>query len=152
MKIVENTLDISLDDVLQRPLFCFFGTSSCEGHPRISPLWYLWEDERIWMIGDIEKSYMKRVEHQPQTSIAIVDFDVYSGRVHHIGMRGKAEIVPLEHDRMNRLLSRYLGEDKSEWDSRFVGLDPERWNFIRYEPEAVVARDQSLSPSLEEQE
>lgn len=150
MDVVENTLDVSLDTFLEQPLFCFLSTLSLDGFPRISPLWYLWEDERIWIIGDSEKTYKKRIEHHPQTSIAVVDFDVFSGRVHHVGMRGNAEIVPFDGDRVYRLLRRYLGEDTDAWNSRFVDLDPERWRFLRFEPETVVARDQSFSPSLRE--
>lgn len=149
MEIVENTMDASLDAFLEQPLFCFLSTVSLDGHPRTSPLWFLWEDEQIWIIGDTEKTYTKRIEHHPQTSIAVVDFDVYSGLVHHVRMRGHAGIVPLEGDHVYRLLRRYLGDDGDEWDSGFVDLDPERWRFIRFEPETVVARDQSISPSLE---
>lgn len=151
MEIVENTLDVSLDEFLEQPLFCFLGTASREGHPRISPLWYLWEDERIWVIGDTEKTYMKRVERHPRTSIAVVDFDVHSGLVHHVGMRGQADVVPLEENRAYSLLRRYLGDNRDEWDPRFASLDPERWGFLRFEPETVVARDQSFSPSLEDE-
>lgn len=147
MDVIEHTIDASLDTFLEQPLFCFLSTVSLEGEPRVSPLWYLWEDEQIWMIGDTEKTYRKRIEHHPRTAIAVVDFDVGSGLVHHVGMRGTAEIVPLERDRVYRLLRRYVGDDKDEWDSQFVGLDPERWRFIRFEPETVVARDQSFPPS-----
>lgn len=150
MEIVENRLDVPLDEFLERPLFSFLGTASREGYPRVSPLWYLWENERIWIIGDTEKSYVKRIEHTPQTAIAIVDFDVHRGLVHHVGMRGRAEIAPFEQGRVYSLLRRYLGDTEREWDSRFGDLDPERWSFVRFEPETVVARDQSLSPSLEE--
>jgi predicted pyridoxine 5'-phosphate oxidase superfamily flavin-nucleotide-binding protein len=52
MEIIENTLPVELAEFLERPLFCFLGTISAEGEPRVSPLWYLWEDERIWIIAD----------------------------------------------------------------------------------------------------
>lgn len=144
MEIVENTLDRSLEEFLEQPLFCFLSTLSLDGDPRTSPLWFLWEDELIWIIGDSEKTYSKRIEHHPQTSLAIADFDVFSGRVHHVGMRGKATIVPLEKDRVYRVLRRYLDDERDDWDPRFSSLDPEQWRFIRFEPETVVARDQSF--------
>ncbi|ELZ08293.1 pyridoxamine 5'-phosphate oxidase-related FMN- binding protein [Halovivax asiaticus JCM 14624] len=149
MELVENTLPADLDTVLDRPLFCFFATASPDGYPRISPLWYLWEDECIWIIADtIEKSYTTRVERTPETAAAIVDFDPTSGRVYHVGMRGRSTIEPLDDARATRLLRRYLGPNREEWDDRFASLDPERWGLIRFEPESVVARDQSFSPSL----
>ncbi|WP_290812933.1 pyridoxamine 5'-phosphate oxidase family protein [Halovivax sp.] len=150
MEIVDRTLEDDLDAVLDRPLFCFLAQTSSEGHPRLSPLWYLWEDDRIWIIADtVEKSYATRVERTPETAVAIVDFDAETGRVRHVGMRGRAEIVPFDEERANRLLARYLGPDREAWDERFVDIDPDRWGLIRFEPETVVARDQSFSPSLE---
>lgn len=149
MELIENTLPIDLEAVLDRPLFCFLAQASPEGHPRISPLWYLWEDECIWIIADtVEKSYATRVERTPETAAAVVDFEPTSGRVHHVGMRGRSTIEPMDEGRANRLLERYLGPERDGWDDRFVDIDPERWGLIRFEPETVVARDQSFSPSL----
>ena len=150
MEVLENTLDEPLDEFLARPLFCFLGTSSPEGHPRISPLWFLWEDEHIWIIADTTgKSYPRRVERSPETAVAIVDFDVETGLVQHVGMRGQANLTPLDERRTYRLLRRYLGDDPDEWDPRFADLNPERWSFIEFSPETVVARDQSFVPSLD---
>jgi len=150
MEIVEDTLPVPLGEFLDRPLFCFLAQTTPDGQPRVSPLWYLWEDERLWIIADTaEKSYTTRVEQRSETAIAVVDFDVRTGRVEHVGMRGTAEISPLEADRTDRLLRRYLGEDTEEWDPGFADLDDDRWAFIEFRPETVVARDQSFAPSLE---
>lgn len=149
MRIVENTLEEGIERVLDRPLFCFLGTATPEGIPRVSPLWFLWEDECVWIIADtVEKSYATRVERTPETAAGIVDFEPTSGRVYHVGMRGRSTIEPMDDGRADRLLARYLGPDREAWDERFVDIDPERWGLIRFEPETVVARDQSFSPSL----
>jgi hypothetical protein len=148
MEVVENALDVPIDEVLAEPLFCFLGTATPDGHPRVSPLWYLWEDEAIWILGDTEgKSYTTRVVDHPKTALAIVDFDVDTGRVRHVGMRGHATLEPLDDDRVYRLLRRYLGDDREAWDERFAHLDPDRWSFVRVVPGTVVARDQSFVPS-----
>lgn len=149
MEVVENTLEESLDAVLAKPLFCFLGMVSAAGDPRVSPLWYLWEDEAIWIIADSERTYTTRVERHPTTAVAIVDFEVETGRVVHIGMRGEAEVTPLDRDRVHRLLRRYLGPDESAWDPGFHDLSEDRWRFIRFRPATVVARDQSYTPSLQ---
>ncbi|MFB6104532.1 MAG: pyridoxamine 5'-phosphate oxidase family protein [Halobacteriaceae archaeon] len=148
MEVVENTLAEPLDAVLSKPLFCFLGTLSGTGEPRISPLWYLWEDETVWIIADSERTYTTRVADHPRTALAIVDFDVETGRVVHVGMRGTASVEALDPDRVDRLLGRYLGPETTDWDPRFAGLDSDRWRLIRFEPETVVARDQSFTPSL----
>ena len=150
MELLENTLDEPLDEFLSRPLFCFLGTASVEGHPRISPLWFLWEDERIWILADtVGKSYPGRVEQRPEAALAIVAFDVESGLVQHVGMRGTAKLTSFDENRTYRLLRRYLGDNPDDWDPRFADLDPERWSFIEFSPETVVARDQSFVPSVD---
>ncbi|MEF8812757.1 MAG: pyridoxamine 5'-phosphate oxidase family protein [Halovenus sp.] len=146
MEILENTLEGQLESVLDRPLFCFFGTVTPECHPRISPLWVLWEDNAVWITADtVEKSDTERVAQRPETALAVVDFDVHTGRVEHVGMRGTAAVT-----RARRLLRKYLGEEIDEWDPGFVDLDPDRWSSIQFTPDTVVARDQSFSPSLEQ--
>ena len=150
MEIVDRTLDIDLDSFLDRPLFSFLATASPEGHPRVSPLWFLWEDGCVWIIADtVEKSYTTRVADTAETAIAIVDFEPTTGLVQHVGMRGRSSIVPFDESRANRLLQRYLGPDRESWSERFVDIDPEQWGLIRFEPETVVARDQSFDASLE---
>ncbi len=149
MRIVENTMGEGIDAVLDRPLFCFLGTATPEGAPRVSPLWFLWEAECIWIIADtVEKSYTKRVRERPETALAVVDFDPTEGLVRHVGMRGESDIVPLDRDRVHRLLEGYLGPDREAWDPMFHDLDADRWGLIRFEPETVVARDQSYAGSL----
>ena len=52
METVEDTLDTELEAFLARPLFCHLGTASEEG-PRVSPLWFLWEEGAIWIIATL---------------------------------------------------------------------------------------------------
>lgn len=149
MELVEDTLPTDLEDFLDRPLFCFLASATERG-PRVSPLWFLWEDDHIWIIADTKtKSYAKRVEADPRAALAIVDFDPRTGLVQHVGMRGTATLEPFDEARAIRLLSKYLGEDTEQWDrDRFGGPWDDRWQFIRFEPGTVVARDQSYDGGL----
>ena len=150
MEIVEDTLDVELEYFLARPLFCHFGTLSEDG-PRVSPLWFFREGGAIWIIATLsDKTFPDRIENDPRTAISIVDFDPESGRVEHVGLRGRATVEPFEGDRGERLLTQYCGEDKSEWDEMFRGLsdEAEQYAFVRFVPETVVERDQSYSGSL----
>lgn len=149
MDIVENTLDVDLDSFLARPLFCFLGTLA-EGRPRVTPLWFLWEDGAVWIVANDEKSYPQRVRATPAATVAVVDYDRATGRVQHVGMRGTATVEPHDPERAIRLLKPYLGPDPREWDQdRFP--DPHEWDdrmvLLRFEPETVVARDQSYAPA-----
>ena len=138
-----------LDDFLSRPLFAHLATSSEQG-PRESPVWFLWEDSALWIIGNCKTdTFPKRIEREPRCAVGIVDFDHSTGLVQHVGFRGRARLMSHDAERMKRLLSRYLGKVE-QWDSRFVEiLDDTDYIFIRFEPETAVVRDQSyeLKPS-----
>lgn len=147
MEIVEDSLPVSLETFLERPLFCFLG-SHVEAGPRVTPLWFLWEDDALWIIANYgEKTYPHRVEVDSRVDVAIVDFEPDTGLVQHVGMRGHARIESFDLDRAERLLAGYLGEDRSRWDPKFTGPWDDRWRLIRVEPETVVARDQSYEAS-----
>lgn len=143
MELVEDTLPVELSSFLERPLFCFLATRAPDG-PRVSPLWFHWEDGAIWIIADTEtKSYPDRVRGHPETALSIVDYDPGTGLVQHVGMRGEATLVPFDETLARRLLRRYLGPDVPSWDPRFAGPWDDRWRLLRFEPATVVARDQS---------
>ena len=81
MEIIEDGLEVSLDEFLARRLFCFLAQRSGEG-PRLSPLWFLWEDGAVWNVAQLDgRSYPERVRAYPETAVAVVDFDPATGRV-----------------------------------------------------------------------
>ncbi|MGI8997704.1 MAG: pyridoxamine 5'-phosphate oxidase family protein [Pyrinomonadaceae bacterium] len=133
-----------LDQVLSRPLFAHLATASEQG-PRESPVWFLWEEAALWIIGNQRTDiFPKRIEREPRCAIGIVDFDIATGFVQHVGFRGRARLEPHDEERMKRLLRRYLGEQEQRWDPRFLAVLGDRnWVFVRFEPETAVVRDQS---------
>jgi hypothetical protein len=145
MRVIRDrprTVDIG--DVLARPLFAHLATASDAG-PRDSPVWFLWEQNAVWIIGSrIRDSFPARLEAEPRCAIGVVDFDVDSGRVLHIGFRGVASLEPFDPVRARRLLTRYLGPESSRWDQRFTATLEDPANvLVRFMPETVVARDVS---------
>lgn len=146
MDVIEHTIDEDIDEILDRRLMAHLTTTAEEG-PRHSPVWFLWEEECLWIIADTSKrTFTDRIERNPACSVGIVDFDPTTGRLHHIGFRGRATVEPLDPDRAERLLERYFRTDKEQWDQERFG-DPQEWGdelvFVRFVPETVVARDQS---------
>jgi hypothetical protein len=132
-----------LADLLSRPLFAHLATASEDG-PRESPVWFLWEEGALWIIGNYRTdTFPKRVEREPRCAVGVVDFEPATGLVQHAGLRGRARLMPHDPARMGRLLSRYMGE-RDVWDPRFVEiLDDADYIFVRFEPETAVVRDQS---------
>ncbi len=141
--------NVDLEEFLARPLFAHLATAAEDG-PRDSPVWFLWEEEALWIIAVLsENTFHERLRHDPRCAVGIVDFDRESGLVHHVGFRGKATLEPWDVGRAKRLLVRYLGEDETRWHrERFTeGLDdPSAQLFVRFEPETAFVRDQSYRP------
>ncbi len=146
MEILDNTLDTQLEAFFTRRLMAHLSTVG-EGGARHAPLWFLWEDDAIWMIADrSQRTFPDRIERDPRCAIGIVDFDPDVGRLHHVSMRGRAKIEPLDPDRAERLLQRYFRAPKNEWNRDRFGA-PQTWGeafvFVKFDPSTVRARDQS---------
>jgi nitroimidazol reductase NimA-like FMN-containing flavoprotein (pyridoxamine 5'-phosphate oxidase superfamily) len=135
--------DFDIDEFLTQPLMAHLATMSQSG-ARESPVWFLWEDSNVWLVGNSRDSFPRRLRQNPRCAIGIVEFNLESGVLRHVGIRGIAEVVPLEDERLHRLLKRYLGDDETHWDSRFREEVIDRLDLmVRVVPESVVARDQS---------
>src|SRR3954447_25172615 len=151
MEIIrDRECGVDFEEFLARPLFAHLATASEHG-PRESPVWFLWEDDAIWIIGSRESdSFPARVEADARCAIGIVDFERRAGLVHHVGMRGRAAVEPFDANRARRLLARYLGPDERTWDERFsttvADPDCEHAVLLRFVPETVIARDISYVP------
>ena len=135
--------DFDIDPFLQRPLIAHLATMSEDG-ARESPVWFLWEDNAIWLVGNTRDSFPKRIQADGRCAIGLVDFDLEGGLLQHVGLRGNATVVPLDQARLYRLLRRYLGDDQSSWSPWFRaniidGLDL----MVHFIPTSIVARDQS---------
>jgi hypothetical protein len=118
--------------------------SSSSGEPRDSPLWFLWEDHAIWLTGNSRDSFPKRLRSQPLCAIGVVSFDVSKGVLRHVGIRGVARVHDMDRDRLERLVSRYLGADRSQWNPWFVERIVAPLDLmIEVSPTSVVARDMS---------
>jgi hypothetical protein len=129
--------------------FAHLATASAEG-PRESPVWFFWEDDAIPVIGEGGDSLPKRIERDPRCAVGVVEFDSSEAVVKHVGVRGEGSVEPLDPDRAERLLMRYIGYDREAWDPIFraVLAEPEEFLLVRVEPETIVTRDQSYTPSL----
>jgi hypothetical protein len=88
MKVHRSGKPFDLDKFLARPLFAHLATGSLEG-PRESPVWFLWEDGAIWLIGTSSDGFPKRIANEARCALGFVDFDLGQGFLQHVGMREK---------------------------------------------------------------
>lgn len=131
------------ESILAKPLFAHISTIHND-EPRESPVWYLWEENQLWIIGNYKTdSFPKRIERNSKCAIGIVDFDVSEGIVRHVGFRGNAYLEKANNKIIERLFFKYLGEYK-KWHPRFQSvLDNKDYVLIKFEYNTIVVRDQS---------
>jgi hypothetical protein len=140
--------DFDIDTFLRQPLLAHLATASPDG-PRDSPVWFLWEDRELWLVGNDRDSFPKRIRADPRCAVGIVEFDLARGRLRHVGIRGKGSIEPIDPARLHRFLGRYLGENEGEWNGDFRSRVIDRLELmVRIEPRSIVARDQSHFASV----
>jgi hypothetical protein len=142
---------VELDEFLARPLFAHIATV-VDGAPRDSPVWFLWEDEAIWIIASrATDTFPDRIEREPRCAIGIVDFDPARGLVQHVGFRGRATVEPFDAERAGRLLRRYLGDRADAWNERFrrtlANHAGDRNVLVRFSAHTAVSRDVSYTPA-----
>jgi Pyridoxamine 5'-phosphate oxidase len=152
MKIVEKNVSaqdreiFDLAEFLSRRLYAHLAHNSDEG-PRESPVWFHWDGQAIWLIGGT--SFPANLKRDSRCALGIVDWDPATGLSHHVGFRGKAEVLPFDGVMAKTIFRRYFGPDEKDWDRRFddvftgeLGLE-----MVRIIPETVVIRDQSYKPT-----
>jgi hypothetical protein len=152
MRIVEqkvsagDTQIFELAEFLSRPLYAHLAHNSGDG-PRESPVWFHWDGQAIWIIGGT--TFPANLKRDPRCALGIVDWDPPTGRSHHVGIRGRADVLPFDIAMAKVIFRRYFGPDESAWDRRFddVFTGEPGLELVRITPETVVVRDQSYKPT-----
>jgi hypothetical protein len=151
MKIVEQSVSagraiFDLNEFLARPLFAHLAHDSGRG-PRESPVWFHWDGSALWIVGG--ESFPANLKREPRCAVGIVDWHPATGRCHHVGMRGTAEVLPFDAVMARTIFRRYFGPDEADWDERFASLfaGTAGVELVRFTPDTVVVRDQSYRPT-----
>jgi hypothetical protein len=148
MRIVEQSVSagdrplFDLNEFLSRPLYAHLATLSEHGL-RESPVWFHWDGTYVWIIGGT--TFPANLKRDPRCALGIVDWDRATGLSQHVGIRGRADVLPFDAAMVRTIFRRYFGPDETEWDRRFddviggaAGVE-----MVRITPETVVVRDQS---------
>jgi hypothetical protein len=133
-------------ELLAKPLMANLATSSNDG-PRNSPVWFIWEDGAIWLLGSKAGSSVLRLQADPRCAVEIVDFDSEAGILLHLGLRGVATVEAMDPGRFRRLLAKYLGSDERSWNAWFIDnigeIDDADGRLIRLVPETTFTNNVS---------
>ena len=132
---------VDVDAFLQRPLVARVATDG----PTLRPIWYLYEQPTFYWLTDTANFLHRAVIARERLALVVDECDILSGEVIHVRARGVGEIIPVDRDRAMRKFARYLGEDESKWDPRFIpSLDLPSTRMCRFSPESIEAADVSF--------
>ncbi len=136
--------DFEIDKVLNKPLMAHLSTVDID-EPRDSPVWFIWEESYLWIFGIDEDSFIKRLKKEPRCAVGVVDFDLEKGVLRHVGVRGTAHIGNIDNERLRRFVSKYLGNNRENWNKWFVTNIVDPLNvMVQITPKSVVAKDVSF--------
>ena len=136
--------DFDIETLLNKPLMAHLSTVD-KGEPRDSPVWFIWEDSSLWLFGTVKDSFIKRLQQEPRCAVGIVDFDLQKGILKHVGIRGTAHIGEVDHERLRRFVSKYLGSHSHDWNQWFVANIVDPLNvMVQIVPKSIVAKDVSF--------
>ena len=135
------------NEILLLPLMANLATVSANG-PRNAPVWFIWEDNRLWMPGTTSGSTVRRLEKNAQCAVEIVHYDNKAGILLHLGFRGNATIEASAPDRFKRLLSKYLGNKEAAWNQWFIDniarIDDPDGRMISLSPQSTFTNNVSF--------
>jgi len=93
-----------LEEFLAKPLFAHLSTVE-EDVPKDSPVWFHWEENCLWVIGNSSDTFPLRINKNPECAMGIVDFNCDTGLVLHAGFRGVATVESFDQELAKCLLS-----------------------------------------------
>ena len=133
-------------DVLALPLMAALATL-CPDGPRNAPVWFLWEGDALFMLGSAGNGSVGRIAADARVAVEIVRFDNAGGILLHLGMRGRAQVLPMDPALFRRLLAKYLGPDRTTWNPWFIdtvaAIDDPDGRLIRLVPDTTFTNNVS---------
>jgi PPOX class probable F420-dependent enzyme len=92
-------------------------TLTPDGKPYVNPVWYEWEDDRVYILGKPKAQYVKNIRENPEVFVVI---DKQSPPYVRVNIQGTATIIDEEWNDRWEAMARtmtdaYLGEQGLEY-------------------------------------
>lgn len=129
------------NEFLRTERVCRVATVSSDGFPHVSPLWYVWDDEAMWLFTLTKSQRWANLVRDPRVSV-LVDGGADYGTLRGVEILGRVDVVgdvprsSLPHEELDRV-EELLGEKYSNGLFRADG----KHAWVRVTPEKFVSWD-----------
>jgi PPOX class probable F420-dependent enzyme len=108
MNIIPNSFLDLLDD--QAKALCFLATTMGDGSPQVSPVWFDWDGENIFVNSAKGRLKDKNMRARPEVAMTIMKLD---SPYRYLLLRGKIVEITSENAlaHINKLSQKYRGSD-----------------------------------------
>ncbi len=108
-KDVLDTTPSTPEELLCAPEICVLSTVNLDRSVHAMPMWYLYEDGKIWFMSEASSQKVKNVE---RTGLATVTLDLRERPYYAIMVKGSAQVGgAFDKAKQLRLMTRYIGEE-----------------------------------------
>jgi|SRR5215472_2833155 len=129
-----GSLDPKVEEFLKGKHFAKIATTMKDGRPQLTPIWYMYEDGKIWINTTTERTKYRNIIREPRVAFLIDDGYPY------VSIFGKGRIANERdpHKDIETLAIRYRGEEAGRKAARDYFSKQPRVT-IEIVPEKVIA-------------
>jgi hypothetical protein len=110
--------DAERDDFLNQPgILCRIATIQADGGPHVTPIWYLYEEGKVFLTPRLESAWRRHIERDPRVALTIDDQD---GPYRKVVIEGLAQLEygpgddDAWRDLYRRIARRYVAPEGAE--------------------------------------
>ncbi len=134
--------EVEIEEFLQVPRFAIVGTNRVNGPPQLTPVWYLYEDDRIYFTMYVESAKYHNLHRDPRIGICIAG---ESPDARAIMLYGPVELVTESGHWVDevcwRLIRRYYDSDEEAQSFMDLSAAGGESALAVVTPEKILAHD-----------
>lgn len=81
-----------VDAYLREARTCRVGTVGADGRPHVSPLWFVWDGDALWLNSIVKSQRWTNVVRDPRVSVVVDGGDEFM-TLHGVELEGRAQVV-----------------------------------------------------------